>query len=357
LRDRRHYGRLLALIEKYEAVAGGSGAATALIAAAAAAPAPRDGDDDEQDDSGDSKGDGQESEGEGNGVCAPLATEDVGDAECETESAVVDDATEPIDEGASAGGASEADAARDVEGEGGADRAGLMQNLPETGATRATRAPWRAARPTSERDATELVRRRLILLVAPPQDDPEGHDRLALLKQPAAIDGSMSLVSALQLTAAALDEAARARHRSDCHASEEVDGASSLRARGEEEAGGDASATSGGMRVPSPSVIAARVPRQACVQSSQYRGVVCRHKMSKRTGSVRIIYEAIIRLPRSSGRKHLGTFTVEEHGSREAAEHAAARAYDKRARELYGEVGSCGELFFRSEFKMTWIAS
>jgi hypothetical protein len=188
--------------------------------------------------------------------------------------------------------------------------------------------------------AMRFVRRRLILLVTPPRDDPEGHDRLALLKQPAAIDDSTPFVSALQLAAAALDKAARAR----------------------------ASATGGGMSVPPPSVIAARVPRLAVPRSdprqlrgvgggsqySQYRGVTVIHRMSKRTGSMRISYRVHIG---NTPKYNLGTFTVEEHGSREAAEHAAARAYDKRARELYGEVGSCGELFSRSDFKMTWIAS
>ena len=83
---------------------------------------------------------------------------------------------------------------------------------------------------------------------------------------------------------------------------------------------------------------AARVPRQTCVQTSQYRGVHVQRRMSKRTGSMRLWYQAKIRPPGGSSAIYLGVFTVEEHGSWEAAEHAAARAHDKRARELYGEV-------------------
>ena len=78
---------------------------------------------------------------------------------------------------------------------------------------------------------------------------------------------------------------------------------------------------------------AAHVPRQAKKAASQYRGVRIRRHTSKRTGEVRVSCTPTITL---NGQKHfnIGTFTIEEYGSLEAAELAAACAYDARAREV-----------------------
>lgn len=40
------------------------------------------------------------------------------------------------------------------------------------------------------------------------------------------------------------------------------------------------------------------------------------------------------------GQLHVGSFSLEQHGTLDAAEMAAAEAYDAKARALLGEVGS-----------------
>ena len=76
------------------------------------------------------------------------------------------------------------------------------------------------------------------------------------------------------------------------------------------------------------------MPRQAkkSLCTSQYRGVKKRRSTSKRTGEVRVSCRATITL--SGQTFNIGTFTIEEYGSLEAAELAAACAYDARAREV-----------------------
>ena len=70
--------------------------------------------------------------------------------------------------------------------------------------------------------------------------------------------------------------------------------------------------------------------------TSQFRGVTVLRATSRRTGQERIVFLARIRPP-ACGTMHLGTFTVEDHGSVESAERAAALAYDAKARELFGD--------------------
>ena len=70
-------------------------------------------------------------------------------------------------------------------------------------------------------------------------------------------------------------------------------------------------------------------------RASTYRGVTTMRAISQKSGEERVVFLARIRPP-GGNTVHLGTFSAERFGTLDAAEHAAAKAYDARAREYYG---------------------